>query len=306
MTQPKAPPSPNFSTAAALLLQGLDHRWDEYQDCYRFCLHEFSKEAVHDLRVATRRLLNILEILETLFLANKGRKLRRELKRQLDGLDKLRDTQVQIAYVVDEMAGVKGISAFLKYLHRREATLLAEVVHLIRTTSMAGQQRRLARIRLSAEARLQVKGVRARLIAAVDSSFANVLHRQSKIDPKDTETIHRTRIVFKSFRYAVEMIHPLLVHYPVDLLKAMNDYQGSMGDIQDMEVLQEILETFGKKHPDKDISSSVAFVNKRHRLLVTTFLSRKDELQGFWRNSPHQPYPWNKARPASVPSRGKA
>ncbi|MGB8213386.1 MAG: CHAD domain-containing protein [Anaerolineales bacterium] len=304
MTPSNGTPSPTFPRAALLLLKGLDNRWQRYQDCFKLCQQEFSKEAVHDLRVATRRLLILLEILETLFLGMKGRKLRRELKRQLDSLDELMDIQVQIAYVVDEMAGVEGISAFLKYLYRREAYLLKDVEHIVKSISIADQNRRMANFRLVAESKLQIREVRSRLIAAVDISYSNVLHRYSKINPEETESIHRTRIAFKSFRYAVEIIHPLLIRYPVGLLKAMNEFQGLMGDIQDNEVLQEMFEVFGKKHPDVNISPSKEFVKERHQLLVTTFVSEMETVHTFWRISPRQPYPWNKIKPESetIPS----
>ena len=297
MIPSKATSSQTFSRATSLLLKGLDDRWERYQDCFKVCKQEFSKEAVHDLRVATRRLLIILEILETLFLGMKARKLRRELKSQLDCLGELMDTQVQIAYLEDEMTEVKGISAFLKYLYRREANLLKQVKHLIRSIRLADLKRRLGLIRMNAEARLQVPEVRARLISAVDSSFANVLHRYARINPEETESIHRTRIAFKSFRYAVEVIHPLLVRYPREQLKALNNFQGLMGDIQDIEVLQELLKAFRKKHPELDISPSMAFVDERHQLLVDTFLAKMDTLNVFWRTTPRQPYPWNQARP---------
>ena len=76
----------------------------------------------------------------------------------------------------------------------------------------------------------------------------------------------------------------------------MNGYQGYMGDIQDIEVLQGLLKAFGKKHSTIDISSPQAFVDERHRLLLETFLSHMDALYDFWRYSPRQSYPWNKAR----------
>lgn len=302
MTLSKATPSQKPSRAATLVLKGLDDRCERYQDCFKLCQQEFSKEAVHDLRVATRRLLTILEILERLFLSMKARKLRRELKRELNSLDELMDTQVQIAYLVDEMAGMEGLSIFLKYLYRREAKLLKEVDHIIRSISISDQNRRLKKICLNAEANLQVPDARARLIAAVDSSYANVLHRHAKIKPEETESIHRTRIAFKSFRYTVEVIRPLLIRYPVNLIKAMNEYQGWMGDIQDIEVLQGMLEAFGKKHPDANISPCLAFVTERHRVQVATYLSQMDTLYTFWRHSPRQTYPWNQVKPESSPS----
>ena len=298
MSSSKTAPSPTYSRAATLLLKMLDMRCRRYQDCFKLCQKEFSNEAVHDLRVATRRLLTLLEILEALFLGMKGRKLRRELKQQLDSLDELMDTQVQIAFLEDEMSEVQEIAAFIKYLYRREAILLKQVEHTVRGISIASQVRRLADIRLAAEARL----------SAVDGSFSNMLHRYARIDPAETDSIHRTRIAFKSFRYAVEIIHPLLVNYPAPLLKAMNEYQGLMGDIQDMEVLQDLLTAFGKKHPDANISAILAAVNEKHRLKVTEYISQKDRLQIFWRLSPHQPYPWNKATEStgSTPAEGTA
>ena len=296
MTPSEAPPAPPPSRAATLLLKMLDLRCQKYQDCFNLCQKDFSRDPVHDLRVATRRLLTLLEIVESLFLGMKGRKLRRELKGQLDCLDELMDTQVQIAFVEQALAGLEGIPAFIKYLSGREAGLLKQVEQTLRAISIASQMRRLNEIRQAAEARLQAPDVRTRLIGAVDRSYENVLRRFARIDPHDTETIHRTRIAFKSLRYAIEIIHPLLARYPAYLLKAMNEYQGWMGDIQDVEVLQGMLAAFGKEHPHADVSSPMAAVAELHRQKVTAYLSRKDTLQIFWRPSPQQPYPWSKAK----------
>ena len=38
----------------------------------------------------------------------------------------------------------------------------------------------------------------------------------------------------------------------------MNEYQGLMGDIQDIEVLQGMLVAFGKIHPNANISPAMA------------------------------------------------
>jgi CHAD domain-containing protein len=189
------------------------------------------------------------------------------------------------------MEGVKGITPFLKYLYRREANMLKEVEHQTRSISIAEQRRNYMKIRFKAETKLQVPDVRAKLISAVDNSFANVMHRYGRINPKKTETIHRTRIAFKFFRYIVEIIYPLLVRYPADLVKSMNEYQGLMGDIQDIEVLQESLKIFSKKHPEANISPSLAFLKKQHHQHVETFIASMDRLQIFWRITSRQPYP---------------
>ncbi|HEX2698114.1 MAG TPA: hypothetical protein VHM28_10430, partial [Anaerolineales bacterium] len=46
--------------ARALLLTSLDERWKTYRAQVKTCRKEFSEEAVHDLRVAARRLLAVL------------------------------------------------------------------------------------------------------------------------------------------------------------------------------------------------------------------------------------------------------
>ena len=304
MIPPQGTEPPALSRAAALLLASLEYRCQRYLDSFRQCQQEYSREAVHNLRVSTRRLLIILEIMENLFLEKKGRKFRRELKKQLNSLDGLMDIQVQIAYVGSEMTGMEGGSDFLNYLVRRETYLLEELRQVIGPISIDDHNRRISKIRLLAVTRLKVQKVRECLVVAVDNSYSNLLQRFAKIDPGKTKSIHRTRIVFKSFRYTVEIIHPLLFGYPEVLLTTMDEYQGMMGIIQDIEVLQDLLEAFGEKHPHVNISLLMDYVGQRHQEYVTTFLSQMDSLHAFWRASPQARYPWNKpkARRISAPS----
>ncbi len=81
-------------TAQDLLLNALGQRYGKYQVEHNRCKAEFSEEAVHDLRVATRRLLAIVDLLRIIAPAPNLQKLRGLLKVQLDSLDELRDTQV--------------------------------------------------------------------------------------------------------------------------------------------------------------------------------------------------------------------
>ena len=45
----------------ALLVQAVDERWQTYRRELKRCQKHYSEEAVHDLRVATRRLISVLE-----------------------------------------------------------------------------------------------------------------------------------------------------------------------------------------------------------------------------------------------------
>ena len=62
-------------------------RWDDYQVQSKTCRQEFSEEAVHDLRVAARRFMAVLDIVRAINPHPRVQKTRRFLKDQLDDLD---------------------------------------------------------------------------------------------------------------------------------------------------------------------------------------------------------------------------
>ena len=85
-----------------LLLGALDNRWKNYRRELKRCRVEFSNEAVHDLRVATRRMLAFIQLLNSISPRPRLQKLIRAFKNQLNVFDDLRDTQVILA----ELSGI--------------------------------------------------------------------------------------------------------------------------------------------------------------------------------------------------------
>ena len=72
MTTPTTEKAPN-----QLLLEGLENRWKKYREELNRCRAEFSNEAIHDLRVAVRRLLAFLQLLNSISPRPRLRKLNR-------------------------------------------------------------------------------------------------------------------------------------------------------------------------------------------------------------------------------------
>ncbi len=110
--------------AQTLLLDSLNTRWDKYQAELNTCRSEFSEEAVHDFRVATRRLLSSLDLLRAVMPDPRIQKTRRILKDQLDNLDDLRDVQVLLADISETIHEIPTLQHFQKYLQRKEKKLL--------------------------------------------------------------------------------------------------------------------------------------------------------------------------------------
>ena len=194
-----------------LLLDSLTSRWDRYKTELKNCRDEFSEEAVHDFRVAARRLLASLDLLCVLIRDAKIKKMRRILKDQLDNLDQLRDTQVLLADISENVHDLPALKPFEEYLEGREKKLMRAArkeIKSLKTVDLASRMRKLGK----AVAESLLNGLDP--LPAVDESYAEVIRRYEQIDPAQPATIHRLRIAFKKFRYMVESIHPTLEGFP--------------------------------------------------------------------------------------------
>src|SRR5262245_50026293 len=86
-TTVRARSTPGVSSRAnfrALTLDSLHDRWRSFRAELKRCRKKYSEEAVHDLRVATRRLISTLELVRRMHPDANLRQARRGLKRLLD------------------------------------------------------------------------------------------------------------------------------------------------------------------------------------------------------------------------------
>src|SRR6185503_16477117 len=210
----------------------LNERWKKYREELKVCKQEFSKEAVHDLRVATRRLLAVLDMLRALDPYPRVQKARRLLKNQLDSLDDLRDTQVMLVDVYESMANYPELKAFEEYLLAREKKLLRRARKEIMDMEISEVKRRIEKSRSSLQEKAGVTDWTARLLSVVDQAYARAGQAFGQIEASQSASIHRFRVTFKKFRYMVEILYPVLMGVPEEYLKRMHDYQSRMGDVQ--------------------------------------------------------------------------
>jgi CHAD domain-containing protein len=274
-----------------LLLDSLTSRWERYKTELKNCRDEFpaEREAVHDFRVATRRLLASLDLLRALIHGTKIKRTRRILKDQLDNLDELRDTQVMLADISENIRQIPSLKPFKEYLQRREKKLMRAARREIKSLKIGELAKRMRKLE-EAVAESQPDGLDP--LPAVDESYARVIQRHGKVDPAQSATIHRLRIAFKKFRYMVESIRPALEGFPEDYLKRMHDYQTSMGEIQDMEVALQKLTEFEKIAPEGyDPEPVRAYYKEQHALAISRYLEGRGEVTAFWRGAPDQPFP---------------
>lgn len=277
--------------AKTILMDALETRWKKFRGELKHCRDEFSEEAVHDLRVATRRLLAMFDLLRAIVPHNRIQKIRRELKDQLDDLDDLRDTQVLLFDVSEYLHEQPELKFFQEHLLKEEKHLMRQTRKLVR----AREHRRLNKRVEKIQTMLQDLGtdmLGAQMIAAADEAFTRVIQAYFVMDAENPASIHKLRIAFKRFRYTVEVVHPLLPNFPSTHFERMHDYQARMGDIQDMEVASQ------RAADLDDASDSPEAVTTHYALRLQTairkFLEDKGEVLIFWRTNPDQPFPWEK------------
>ena len=192
-------------------------------------------EALHDLRVASRRLRAALGVYGTAFAPKVARALLRSAKALTSALGPVRDLDVQLgaleklgdALPTNQREGLQRVIRRLKRQRLRERRLMRR--HLRR---WAGKQFQAQLKETLAES----------LPSAPLSTFASVITtaweqvaQYSAVvqDPGKVAELHEMRIFTKRLRYTLELFAPTLPEEKAALLKPLSELQESLGQIHD-------------------------------------------------------------------------
>lgn len=288
-TKPRRRRAPAPPHAGTILARSLDERWKACLRNLRRTRAHFSEKAVHDLRVATRRLLASVDIVLAVLPDEEMQRRRRRLKRQVDLFDPLRDTQVQLL-AFDELLGAHTAGApFGTMLRLRERVLVRRLSGRLQRIRPAVLGRTIAAMRRQV---LEVgedpagrEALRAAMIGSAGMAFTRCVQLLRAVDPDRTTTIHRLRLAFKRFRYRMEALAPLVGTVGEAELKAMNAYQVRMGEVQDSEVMIRSFNEFVLQRPPASRAGLRPLqmeLLRRRTAAVEEFLRGADDLHRFW------------------------
>src|SRR5258706_3641769 len=166
------------------LLEALEQRWKNYRAELKRCRAEFSNEAVHDLRVATRRMLALIQLLNSIAPRPRLQKLIRAFKDQLDEFDDLRDTQVMLAEISEIIHELPQLQGFQKHLQYSEERLLRNLRKKIKQLESSEVTRRIRKTHEAIEAETN-SDLRSQVMQAFDYVFliTNQRHCWVYLDP---------------------------------------------------------------------------------------------------------------------------
>jgi CHAD domain-containing protein len=196
---------------------------------------------VHDLRVGLRRLMAALDLASALD-AGASRRVQRELKTLLSALSPLRDLQVQERTLERLGPTEPRLAEVARELSRRRKRAARSLVQVASKFPAARCGQALVRCAEKLEKESSTpSAARLLTLAAVARRYAKFDRRRRAVADTDRHALHRVRVAFKRYRYAVEIASPLLSKPAQDMVEAMKRFQGELGAIQDASVLIETL-----------------------------------------------------------------
>ncbi len=251
-----APQNP-WATVRALALKQLDR----FMSLEPKVLRGDEPEAIHDLRVASRRLQQVLDLLYPAPRHGEVRKLRRRIRRSRRALGEVRNADVQLARVEKILSRKHAAQretweAFRDYLLTQRSRNFGKAVRRLSKQNLAVFYIRLKGVLQAAEPVPAEDPSRHPVPAEASSpqdfqkrlteSLARVWEAfetqvaESHRDPK-IAVIHGVRIAAKRVRYLTEVLHELGTAGSAETLTWMRALQENLGNWHDLEVLEQMM-----------------------------------------------------------------
>jgi len=246
------------------------------------------------LRIETRRILALLDLLEAFHFEESHARLRKAFKKRLDVFDDLRDTHVQRVLLKPMWKKFPEAREFNKHLRKCEKQLEGEMSREIKSCKSGRLNRKLKEIEKSLRQcanNAPTGGSVSQSQLLLGAAFRRVIVLRRQIQRNKPATIHCMRVAFKRFRYTAELLQPFLPYYTPERLERMKDFQGAAGDIQDVSVLLARMEKEIKNGDIKEdcIKKLREELSRVERRAIDSLMKRIDELKDF---EPELPAPF--------------
>ena len=227
----------------------------------RLVIEQGDADAVHDMRVATRRIRTTLQAFEGAGVFDDAllRSLRRRLSKVADELGEIRDLDI----FLDHVRAWVGSDA------QRERDL-EPLRDLLARRRLAGYERLVARLGKRRHARLladleRFVCQRARLApgqgcpltrhyvgSVIWPRYETVLRYETIVYEAEPPTLHQLRIACKRLRYVLELFAPQLGAGATPVRKALVAAQSHLGDIQDDTVAIRLVSQLSHSDPQNE------------------------------------------------------
>lgn len=238
-------------------------------------------DAVHDMRVASRRLREALRLVRPLYPDKAFRKWYRRIRQITRALGPVRDSDVFIEAFrgMSSKVGAEGRRAIAWAVGYRQGQRVHELDALNRALASLDLDRNRASFARFARAIRECPEARQPFAsfahAAVAERAAVVFGRQElALDERNVAEQHALRIDYKRLRYAVEAFAPCYGDAFDALHETLTAFQDALGELHDAHVFIEMLSA-----PDRVEAAALAGVNERGLAAVRSILEERARSQ---------------------------
>ncbi len=218
-------------------------------------------DALHDLRVATRRLRAALKI----FGGPEMAEHEEEVKLLTRALGHARDLDVQLAWLdeaqaerrAEERPGLKTLADELGRARADREPALDEALDRWREQAEPKLTEALGTV--DAPGRFGGRALR-RLIRRRLKKVSGLL--DAVLDSPDAHTAHRARIAVKKLRYAAELLEPAHPDEIAPILEALQPLQETLGDLHDRDARLELVVRFVARAAPVDQPGALALLRE--------------------------------------------
>jgi len=239
-------PTRRLQPGWARLIRAVHGRWMTYAASFAaLCRRGMTEKAVHDYRVASRRLVAALRLCSHAIPGSAPDKLRRRVGRRFDGFRRLRDVQVMLRRLAPAATEAPRKAAVIGRLRRRlakeSAGLQRDLLRKLPEDLPAMEHAHMRAILggLSSAARAPARThVAVLLHERLAAAQRRAIRRSARISADDLAALHRLRIAIKRARYLLELVAAVQdVPRAIAAIRQARGWQDVLGECQDLRVL---------------------------------------------------------------------
>lgn len=214
-------------------------RWKLLLDERQRVLRQPHPEAIHDLRVASRRLRAVLDQLRLFQEAKVGGRVTRSIRRLTRRLGGIRDHDEALQYFSG--LGFSGLEPLCNRLQRRREREVADLLHWLAKPSIddAGRHVAVAIRGLANGSDTSAEQALALLAERSLQLYLPIAHLVPRVvQPEHEDDRHALRIALKKWRYFNELLGPVTGADTAVLLEQLRSYQAVLGRLNDLAVFE--------------------------------------------------------------------
>lgn len=230
-------------------------------------------ESIHDLRVATRRLVTVLRVWKALVPARARRAAERALRRLRRRIGRARELEVHIALLEERLPahGATDRSVAAEALERFRERLTCRRRSAARLVSPRRLKRLMRRVETAGAGLGAPRPGRPGappVALAVERQLAEqaVTALKNASEHPDDVSLHEARVTIKKWRYTLECLNETVPGPARQPVRPLRRIQGELGDAHDRALLRELLERVARRAEPTDDGGEVLLVISRLEL----------------------------------------